>query len=419
MADHDTVVCVTVFMLPIFPLHACHVFDSTGNVCREVPLRKSRELLLRAFLRPWLFFFIGAGILATVPFGILLYAFVTSTLPKSSMPGAAILICMFAMLLPLSLALQSWLNRVDRRNRDIRLIMGPHALGSSDPVRWASEVLASFTLQRSATELLKDAREALREGKFSNAMTWARVAIARGAEFEGEAMTDQVLNDPRIQEFLDALRKEPWRRSEWIPTATASASKKAAGLTTSTPEAGDEVSFYDGHRYARPTLDEVGGAGYADFVAANPSLRCPAPAPLVTQIVKLGFALSGLAVAATAPFSNKADKWDALAGGLIFAAVGLYFWWAGRTNEVALENGKLFIGASRGQETLIDAIQSVTRRRFIFIFEIVSVSTLGGELYWPSKAEEDEVERALKIALKLRTPARTPANVAGNVVDEL
>lgn len=68
-ADHDAMVCVTLFMLPLIPLRACHVYDQAGGVCREAPLRWSGHLVLRAFLRPWLFAVIVLGIFAALGAG--------------------------------------------------------------------------------------------------------------------------------------------------------------------------------------------------------------------------------------------------------------------------------------------------------------------------------------------------------------
>src|SRR5262249_2658921 len=52
--DCDSVVCVTMFFLPVFALKAIHTFNWNGNSCQTVPIRWSRGLFLCAFLRRFL-----------------------------------------------------------------------------------------------------------------------------------------------------------------------------------------------------------------------------------------------------------------------------------------------------------------------------------------------------------------------------
>lgn len=51
--DHDAVVCVTVFWLPILPLKAVHTFDWEGDFCKTLDIRWYPRLLLRAMVLPY------------------------------------------------------------------------------------------------------------------------------------------------------------------------------------------------------------------------------------------------------------------------------------------------------------------------------------------------------------------------------
>jgi hypothetical protein len=102
------------------------------------------------------------------------------------------------------------------RNRDIRLILGRHQLGSSDPAMWTEEVFANI---KPSTQLfgtdseLEAGRKALNEGRFAQAMLAARLAVAKG-ESLSEDLTDEILQDARVRENIHKVRKKPWRRHE-------------------------------------------------------------------------------------------------------------------------------------------------------------------------------------------------------------
>ena len=99
----------------------------------------------------------------------------------------------------------------NKRDRDIRLILGPHELGSSDPAMWTDETLVAL---RSSSEIfgvedeLEGARRALAEKKFARAMFGARLAVARG-HARGEELTDDILHHPEVSAKLAQLRKKP------------------------------------------------------------------------------------------------------------------------------------------------------------------------------------------------------------------
>ena len=124
-----------------------------------------------------------------------------------------------ASLLPFGLLLQMLLNLTDRRSRDLRLVLGRHGLGSSDPAMWAPDAHRALGFDMNAQDtraLLQKSSATLAARDFPNAMLGARLAVAYGASAEGEALTDRILADPHVRSWLPRLRLKPWLRCEWL-----------------------------------------------------------------------------------------------------------------------------------------------------------------------------------------------------------
>jgi hypothetical protein len=116
-------------------------------------------------------------------------------------------------------------------------------------------------------------------------------------------------------------------------------------------------------------------------------------------------------VAISALFSVKQDKWDAVFGGLMVVALFGWFFFNGRRRKVLLGGGRLWVGASRGQETLVDAVAKVGRRRWLGAFPVVFALTISNdEIDWPCHgAPDDVIEHALNVAIMLRQSGATGA----------
>src|SRR3990172_1739499 len=121
-ADHDAVVCVTLFMLPLIPLRPVHIYDHSGMTCRELRIRWSKDLVWRAFLRPWLFLIIAmSGVcLLILAVGVSLVIW-TGSIPST--PKAVIFSAITVISFAASIIGHWWLNAHDARNRDIRPIL--------------------------------------------------------------------------------------------------------------------------------------------------------------------------------------------------------------------------------------------------------------------------------------------------------
>jgi hypothetical protein len=406
--DHDAVVCLTFLMLPLLPLRPCHVFDHTGGAAREVPLRWKGRLVARALLRPWLFLAtgIGAWMVATLLF-VLGYAY---THPKPwrrpTNPGFYAVLGI-ASLLPVGLLGLRATSAGDRRNRDIRLLMGRHAFGSSDPALWRPDVLRAANPEPliGSSDIAGTAERELRQGHFPRAMLAARLLVAHG-DPRGEPLTARILADPRVVDRLERIRKQPWRIAELVPEARPTA-PQASAL--------DGIPFYDGRRYPKAALDAAGGPGFGAFVRDNPRLVRAAPthAPVKAALWALLLSFAYVGIAPTPPSKSKPDKpWERLLGCSMFCAL---FAWALRdayTRKVTIGDGKLKVS---NRIAHLDAVQKVGRRR-VFGFPAVSVTAVDGLVEWPyRRGESEELERVLEAAIALRRVA--PRTESGPVLE--
>ena len=212
--DHDVVECLVVCFLPLVPLKAWHTYRWEGTVHQRIEIRRSGTLLLRAMLRNYLLVLLPASLLLAVCCGIHVADDWARLGGKVWRTDVGIGLLAGVVLFPSALLQWLSLRAQDRRNRDIRLVLGPHDLGSSDPASWTQETLSavrpSMFLDREAV------KTALREGRFAEALWGARLAVAKGESWGG-MMSDQILGSQALAERLPALRKEPWRRGEILP----------------------------------------------------------------------------------------------------------------------------------------------------------------------------------------------------------
>jgi hypothetical protein len=204
--DHDAFECFVVFFFPLLPLRAVHTFGWSGNQYRKIPLRRTGALLAHVYLRMLvLLLTVGGAALVVIS------AFIAA---KSIAEGGAdregIWIVPIVALVPVALGFG--LLRLQRasqaRTRDIRLVIGPHQAGSSDPALWEEKMVGGLK-----PAALGDSRSALASMRFAEAMLTARLAAAQRAP-EAEQLTDEILAHPEVQATLPALRREPWRRDE-------------------------------------------------------------------------------------------------------------------------------------------------------------------------------------------------------------
>lgn len=218
----DAVECAMFAYMPVWPLRVIHVRIVPGGSFspenyQAIPLRWSEPLVRHVFLRCWLAGCIGLGILCA----LLLGAHALSP-PQGKAYVAREWVVLRPILQPLTPCLiiggitgQILIRRSGRRERDIRLLLGVHGLGSSDPATWLDEDLARMT---SAPELFGTETYAaavpqlLQADAWAGAMWAARLSAAREDATIGEALTSEVLKHPGP---LDALKRYRFGAITW------------------------------------------------------------------------------------------------------------------------------------------------------------------------------------------------------------
>jgi hypothetical protein len=212
-ADHDAVECFVVLYLPIIPLRAVHTFSWSGNQYKMVGLRQTGALLLHVYLR-----FLGLLLTVIGIVGLAVAAIATVDSARRGWAGAQAGVTVALILGLPGFGLLRWLRTRHARTRDIRLVIGPHHAGSSDPALWHQQVLDQVR-----PTPIGDAQAALGKGRFDEAMFIARIAAAQ-KDPEAERLTDEILARPEVRSALPALREEPWRRGEILGSAGWAAS---------------------------------------------------------------------------------------------------------------------------------------------------------------------------------------------------
>jgi len=210
--DFDGVECLVFLMMPIVPLRAVHVCrgptpnPKADDEPRQYPIRWSAGLLFRAIYGRWLWSIFSLAIITFIA-GL--------NAPRAHERAEASTV---ALIFVGVFVCSRWvLRRTDRRNRSIRLLLGQHHFGSSDPVHWKSwrfekgsnpEVIYGTATYAEAVPLM------LERGEYSRAMWAARLTCAVEDRYLGESLTNTVLADERVQEAITSVQENPraWRR---------------------------------------------------------------------------------------------------------------------------------------------------------------------------------------------------------------
>ena len=205
--DCDSVVCVTVLFIPIYPQKTIHTYNWNGLACDSIPIRWSFMLVFCAMLRRLLYGPLGLGLILVLVFAISLL-----DQREGIERMRAVLALVIVPLLAVS-ALGFWfLSHVDQRCRNIRRVLGPHNLGSSDPATWTGQTLKSTPSSRElfGTESYAEAVCLLLEAReFARAMLAARLTVAFESRQKGEDLTDAILQDPIVRGAIEQVRTKP------------------------------------------------------------------------------------------------------------------------------------------------------------------------------------------------------------------
>jgi hypothetical protein len=215
----DAVVCFTLFYLPLIPLYPVHVWaEKEAFVMTRaaiMPIRQSGDLVVQAMLHGWsrvfLFF--------TIVFGPLGLLFLAAPSPKGNSDFHVQFFWFISVpVFILWLLGSSWSRHRADRPRKIRLLLGPHALGTSDPATWLDETVSrvvSSPKEMSEAESFSQASESfLSRQDFHRAMWSARFSTACEDRQHGEWLTDRILDHPGASEALKTARPKIrfWQR---------------------------------------------------------------------------------------------------------------------------------------------------------------------------------------------------------------
>jgi hypothetical protein len=196
---------VAAFM-PIIPYKAVHTFDWQGEQYRAIPIRWSAELMARTFLARWMWALMLVGVVL---------GFIGVVDKRGVNVG---LLAAGLVMVPLGIVIGILLRVTDRRNKDVRLVLGPVTIGNCDPANLPGNTLDEMVKPSQiayGTKTFAAAVERLlEEGRFAQAMWAARVSTALEGAAEGEALTNMVLQHPEVKDALDRVRvnAQDWAR---------------------------------------------------------------------------------------------------------------------------------------------------------------------------------------------------------------
>jgi hypothetical protein len=205
--DSDALECLTIFYVPLIPYKAIHTFQWNENAYNHVPIRWSIGLLIHAFGRRWLGVLLVAAVVAAVVGAVELFN------ARSRNPSLGNGLLNLAWFLAVASAL-GWglLEFLDQRTRTIRLLLGRHQYGSSDPAMWTEPLLAGMTGPQSlfGTATYADAvLPLLAAGAYSRAMWAARLSVAFENPETGEELTNTVLEHPGVAAAAKHVKQQP------------------------------------------------------------------------------------------------------------------------------------------------------------------------------------------------------------------
>jgi hypothetical protein len=202
------------FMVPLYLRRLVHTsgWGQQGDTCNAIELRSDRSFAVQAFLQDWcsvvcIIAFVAAPILAVLGFNRAV----------DQKPGVGLLYFLSCISLTLAVScvvILIMLRRANRRHRRIRLVLGTHEWGSSDPATWHDEAIALVkppqTLNEASFESL--ARRSVANKQWPMAMCAARICCRIENQTAGESITDEILADPQVSHAVAKLEKAPGER---------------------------------------------------------------------------------------------------------------------------------------------------------------------------------------------------------------
>jgi hypothetical protein len=199
-------------IVPFVLGNVVHLWDipltRIGGPCKAIRLRHDPDFRRRVITSNWIG--LGATLGCITLFVVALGLFVKLSF---ALAGAAFVGSLLVA------GLGFWLTRVPGkgRDRDIRLLLGFHEWGTSDPATWAEELVAMIVVPKEAFGLDSFAALVEREraaARWGEAIWAARLCAAVEDQTKGQELTDAILSEPDIVERLRRVRKRPDTRDQ-------------------------------------------------------------------------------------------------------------------------------------------------------------------------------------------------------------
>jgi hypothetical protein len=194
----DAIEAMMFMFLPVVPYKALHVLNiqpdessALGKRYRSIPLRMSSRLVFRVFLDCWGNFvaLVGGTVLGSV-LGLMIAEGRTGINDWDILAVAAVVFFV-------GVGCKTTGRILTRRSERIKDVIGPHALGSSDPWDWKSDLVQSASeamlQQESLPSLIEVARRAMKTGNRSQAMFCVRIAMRDRNNIEAQDMFDRLM----------------------------------------------------------------------------------------------------------------------------------------------------------------------------------------------------------------------------------
>jgi len=202
--NYDTFVVGWEFVIP-FTLHdLVHIWDISTlkfGSCKAILLRPDPVFKRQVLVSAWF----GAAAVGLFFASLVLWLKVHAALGLLALVaavGCSVVAFLYA--------------RETSRSRDIRLVLGQHTWGSSDPATWHENlrmhVISPCEALRVET-FAEAAQHAINEGKWDAAMWAARFSVLVEDEAAGERLTDDILRRPEVMDRLRRVRSHPDRRN--------------------------------------------------------------------------------------------------------------------------------------------------------------------------------------------------------------
>jgi hypothetical protein len=201
------------FILPFVLGDAIHIWDIPqtrfGGSCKAIRLRPDPNFKRHVLAGSWIGLAAGLGCIALFIVAVGLFANLKFVLASIAFAGMVLVGGLWFWFAPRPTG--------EGRHRAIRLLLGFHEWGTSDPATWSEELVDEVVDPKEAFGVESFAALAEKErlaGHWGEAMWAARLCTAVENKAKGESLSDAILEDPQVIESLRQVRKRPDTRDK-------------------------------------------------------------------------------------------------------------------------------------------------------------------------------------------------------------